>query len=263
MPHKRNPITAERLSRPGPHPAGQPAGRACEDVALWHERDISHSSVERVILPDSSHLAYYSLRRAATLVDGLRVDAQRMLENLDRSYGLVFSQPVLLALVAGGLSRDDAYRIVQDDAMRSWTEGIPFRTLLEKDPRVTARRRGARRGVQPRAGAAQHAGAVFEALEAVRLSGGRVPFPLPHVHRGQGPRPLRRRRRAPADGRLRPPVGLRRGDGRAGARQGPHPHGDERVLVRAPGAGGRQPPDLDRPRRAARGGPASPSWPGG
>jgi adenylosuccinate lyase len=136
MPHKRNPITAERLSGLARIlRANVQAG--LEDVALWHERDISHSSVERVILPDSSHLAYYSLRRMARLVEGLQVDAARMRENLDRSYGLVFSQPVLLALVASGLSRDEAYRIVQDDAMRAWTEGIPFRTLLEKDPRVT------------------------------------------------------------------------------------------------------------------------------
>jgi adenylosuccinate lyase len=136
MPHKRNPITAERLTGLARILRGN-LQAGLEDVALWHERDISHSSVERVILPDSSHLAYYVLRRVATLVDGLRVDPERMRENLDRSLGLVFSQPVLLALVAGGLTRDDAYRIVQDDAMRAWSEGVPFRTVLEKDPRVT------------------------------------------------------------------------------------------------------------------------------
>jgi adenylosuccinate lyase len=136
MPHKRNPITAERLAGLARILRGN-LQAGLEDVALWHERDISHSSVERVILPDSSHLAYYSLRRMTSLLDGLRVDADRMLDNLDRSYGLVFSQPVLLALVAGGHSRDEAYRIVQDDAMRAWSDGVPFRALLEKDPRVT------------------------------------------------------------------------------------------------------------------------------
>ena len=106
MPHKRNPITAERLTGLARILRGN-LQAGLEDVALWHERDISHSSVERVILPDSSHLAYYSLRRAASLVDDLQVDPARMLDNLDRSYGLVFSQPVLLALVASGLTRDD------------------------------------------------------------------------------------------------------------------------------------------------------------
>ncbi len=135
MPHKRNPITAERLSGLARILRGN-LQAGLEDVALWHERDISHSSVERVILPDSSHLSYYALRRLTSLVDGLRVDAHRMLENLHRSHGLVFSQPVLLALVAGGLPRDEAYRIVQDDASRAWSEGVSFRTVLEKDPRV-------------------------------------------------------------------------------------------------------------------------------
>ena len=135
MPHTRNPITAERLTglarvRRGNLLAG------LEDVALWHERDISHSSVERVILPDSSHLALYVLRTATRLVRDLQVFPDRMLANLDASHGLVFSQPVLLALVAGGLTRDDAYRIVQDDAMRAWTEGVSFRSLLERDERV-------------------------------------------------------------------------------------------------------------------------------
>ena len=136
MPHKRNPITAERLAGLARVlRANLQAG--LEDVALWHERDISHSSVERVILPDSSLLAYYVLRRAASLVADLRVFPDRMLSNLWASHGLVFSQPVLLALVDGGLSRDTAYRIVQDNAMRAWDEGVSFRSLLEKDERVT------------------------------------------------------------------------------------------------------------------------------
>jgi adenylosuccinate lyase len=135
MPHKRNPITAERLAGLARVlRANLQAG--LEDVALWHERDISHSSVERVILPDSSMLAHYVLRRAEALVRGLRVFPDRMLANLWVSHGLVFSQPVLLALVAGGMSRDDAYRVVQETASHAWDEGVSFRSLLEKDERV-------------------------------------------------------------------------------------------------------------------------------
>jgi adenylosuccinate lyase len=103
-------------------------------VALWHERDISHSSVERVVLPDSSQLAHYMLRRLTRLVTGLQVFPDRMRRNLDASYGLVFSQAVLLALVEGGLSRDDAYRVVQRNAMRAWDEQLDFRSLLATDP---------------------------------------------------------------------------------------------------------------------------------
>ena len=137
MPHKRNPITAERLTGLARLlRANLIAG--LEDVALWHERDISHSSVERVILPDSSHVAHYGLGLATRLVQGLQVFPERMMANLDASYGLVFSQPVLLALVASGLPRDEAYRIVQDSAMRAWEDGVPFRSLIEADARVTA-----------------------------------------------------------------------------------------------------------------------------
>ena len=136
MPHKRNPIKAEQLSGLARVLRGY-LGAGLEDVALWHERDISHSSVERVILPDASILAHYVLVRSRALIDGLTVHADRMLENLDRSYGLVFSQPVLLALVAAGTSRDAAYRIVQRNAMAAWEQGKPFRSLLEADPEVT------------------------------------------------------------------------------------------------------------------------------
>jgi adenylosuccinate lyase len=135
MPHKRNPITAERISGIARVVRGH-AVAALEDVALWHERDISHSSVERIILPDASSLAYYVLRKATSLIGNLQVFPDRMRANLDRSYGLVFSQPVLLALVAEGLSRDEAYRIVQEQAMRAWQEGVPFRDLLAADTRV-------------------------------------------------------------------------------------------------------------------------------
>jgi adenylosuccinate lyase len=109
-----------------------------ENVALWHERDISHSSVERVILPDSLMLAYYVAVKFKAIVDGLVVYPERMLFNLDASHGLVFSQPVLLALVEHGLSRDDAYRLVQRAAMQTWEEARPFRDVLAEDPDVTA-----------------------------------------------------------------------------------------------------------------------------
>jgi adenylosuccinate lyase len=135
MPHKRNPIVAERLSGLARVLRGY-VGPGLEDVALWHERDISHSSVERVILPDASLLAYYVLRKMTTLVDGLVVHPDRMRENLDRSHGLVFSQAVLLALVASGMDRDSAYRIVQRDARLAWDEAKPLRMVLESDPEV-------------------------------------------------------------------------------------------------------------------------------
>ena len=166
MPHKRNPITAERLSGL-PRILRGNLSAGLEDVALWHERDISHSSVERVILPDSSLLAHYLLRTMRRLVEGLRVDAARMRRNLDLSHGLVFSQPVLLALVAGGLTRDDAYRIVQDDAMRAWSEERPFRSVLEEDERVplTAEQLDEAFSLER---ALSRIGPVFEALEGVR-----------------------------------------------------------------------------------------------
>jgi adenylosuccinate lyase len=135
MPHKRNPITCERLSGLA-RVLRANVGPGLEDVALWHERDISHSSVERVVLPDSSVLADYVLAKMREVIDGMRVHPERMLGNIDRSYGLVFSQPVLLALVAAGLSRDDAYRIVQDVAMEAWERGASFRSRLEADARV-------------------------------------------------------------------------------------------------------------------------------
>jgi adenylosuccinate lyase len=135
MPHKRNPISAETISGLA-RVVRSNLLAGLQDVALWHERDISHSSVERVILPDSSQLTYYMLRRLRRLLDGLVVMPDRMLANLEASHGLVFSQPVLLALVHSGLSRDDAYRIVQRNAMKAWDEGRDFRSLLEADPDV-------------------------------------------------------------------------------------------------------------------------------
>ena len=135
MPHKRNPISAETISGLA-RVVRSNLLAGLQDVALWHERDISHSSVERVVLPDSSHLVHYVVRRLDRLLSGLVVDAARMRANLDASHGLVFSQPVLLALVASGTDRDDAYRIVQRNAMRAWDEGRDFRSLLEADPDV-------------------------------------------------------------------------------------------------------------------------------
>src|SRR5580658_3838174 len=137
MPHKRNPILSERLSGLARVLRGY-LGAGLEDVALWHERDISHSSVERVVLPDACLLTYYVLRRATGLIDGLDVHPERMKANVvDGSFGLVFSQPVLLALVESGMSRDDAYRVVQRDARLSWEERRAFRSVLDEDPEVT------------------------------------------------------------------------------------------------------------------------------
>ena len=136
MPHKRNPILSERLCGLARLLRGY-LGAGLEDVALWHERDISHSSVERVVLPDASLLAYYTLTRMTRLVEGLVVHPERMRENLEASGGLVYSQPLLLALVDGGLDRDQAYRIVQRDAQLAREEGKPLRTVLEADPEAT------------------------------------------------------------------------------------------------------------------------------
>jgi adenylosuccinate lyase len=137
MPHKRNPVKSEQLSGLARVLRGN-LGAGLENVALWHERDISHSSVERVILPDSCALAYYLLVRFRAIVEGMHVYPERMLENLDASYGLVFSQPVLLALVEAGKSRDDAYRMVQRNALKTWDERRPFVDVLREDPDITA-----------------------------------------------------------------------------------------------------------------------------
>jgi adenylosuccinate lyase len=143
-----------------------------EDVALWHERDISHSSVERIVLPDATLAAYYAVKRMTRLVDGLVVHADRMSENLlDGSYGLVFSQPVLLSLVRAGLARDAAYRIVQRDARRAIEERRGFREVLEKDPDVEAALGGALPEVLAEAfdlgRALAHAGRTIDALAEV------------------------------------------------------------------------------------------------
>ncbi len=148
MPHKRNPIKSEQLSGLARVLRGN-AQAALENVALWHERDISHSSVERIVLPDSTILIDHMQRSATALVQGLVVDERRMRANLELTHGALFSQRVLLALVEGdatlvgagehdraSMSRDDAYRIVQELAQRAWDEGTPLRDLLAADERT-------------------------------------------------------------------------------------------------------------------------------
>jgi len=135
MPHKRNPIKAEQISGLARVLRGN-AQAALENVALWHERDISHSSVERVILPDSTILLDYLQHRTTALVEGMTVNSERMRENLELTHGALFSQRVLLALVGTGMSRDDAYRVTQELAQRAWDQGIPLRKLLAEDERV-------------------------------------------------------------------------------------------------------------------------------
>jgi adenylosuccinate lyase len=136
MPHKRNPIKSEQITGLARVLRGN-AQPALEDVALWHERDISHSSVERVILPDSTILLDYLQHRATALVRDLVVDAERMRANLELTHGALFSQRLLLALVEErGLVRDEAYRIAQELAQRAWDEQTPLRGLLEADERT-------------------------------------------------------------------------------------------------------------------------------
>jgi adenylosuccinate lyase len=133
MPHKRNPIKSEQITGLARVLRGN-AQAALEDVALWHERDISHSSVERVILPDSTILLDHLQRRAIALVQGMIINTQRMRENLEILHGALFSQRILLALVENGLTRDDAYRTVQRLAQLAIEDRIPLRNLLSVDP---------------------------------------------------------------------------------------------------------------------------------
>jgi adenylosuccinate lyase len=135
MPHKRNPVLSENVTGLARLLRGY-AQVGLENVALWHERDISHSSAERVVLPDASIVADFALARMTGVIDGLIVNAGRMARNLDATNGLVFSQRVLLSLVESGLSRDAAYRIVQRNALKAWEEGTQLQTLLEADPEV-------------------------------------------------------------------------------------------------------------------------------
>jgi adenylosuccinate lyase len=134
MPHKRNPIKSEQIAGLARVLRGN-AQAGLENVALWHERDISHSSVERVILPDSTILLDYLQHRTIALVQGMTVDVERMRANLEITHGALFSQRVLLALVEAGSSRDEAYRAVQELAQRAWDDGIALRELLAADER--------------------------------------------------------------------------------------------------------------------------------
>ncbi len=167
MPHKRNPISAETISGLSRVLRGN-LQAGMQDVALWHERDISHSSVERIVLPDSSLLAYYVLRRMERLLANLQVFPARMLANLESSHGLVFSQPVLLSLVHAGLGRDTAYRIVQEHAVRAWDEGRSFRELLEGDPRVTVAAEALDEAFDL-ARSTRHAGAAVDAAREIEI----------------------------------------------------------------------------------------------
>jgi adenylosuccinate lyase len=168
MPHKRNPVVAERICGLA-RVVRAAAAVGLENVPLWHERDISHSSAERVVVPDAFLALDYMLDRFAWLVEGLVVDAERMRRNLDASHGLVFSQRVLLALVAAGLARDEAYRLVQRNALRAWDEGVDFRGLVEADAEIASR-------LDPQeldaafdlADALRHGGVVFERLASIR-----------------------------------------------------------------------------------------------
>ena len=135
MPHKRNPIVTERMTgfarllRSNAHVA-------IENIALWHERDISHSSVERIIIPDSTTLMHYMLLKMNDLIDNLIVYPDKMLENINKTNGLIFSQEVLLAIIKKGVTREDAYQIVQRNAMKSWNEGSSFIDNLKSDSEV-------------------------------------------------------------------------------------------------------------------------------
>jgi adenylosuccinate lyase len=135
MPHKRNPITCEQISGLA-RVVRANAQAAFEDVPLWHERDISHSSVERVILPDSTILIDYLLARTTWLIAGLRVDTERMWRNLEATHGLIFSGQLLLDLAAAGMQREEAYRLVQSHAMQAWEIEGDFRAAVRGDPRI-------------------------------------------------------------------------------------------------------------------------------
>src|SRR5438270_8270829 len=138
MPHKRNPVTSEQISGLA-RVVRSNAQAAFENVPLWHERDISHSSVERIIIPDSTTLVDYLLQKTTNLIDTMFVYPSRMQKNLDSTGGLVFSGQLLLDLVEHGVSREDAYRMVQSHAMHAWKEGLDFKELVLGDKEITGR----------------------------------------------------------------------------------------------------------------------------
>jgi len=137
MPHKRNPVVSEQMCGLA-RMVRSNAFAALENMSLWHERDISHSSVERVIGPDSTILIHYMLRKMTKMMEHLIVYPENMMRNLEKTEGLIFSQSVLLALVEKGISREAAYSLVQKNAMQSWTKGKDFLTLLKKDKKVSS-----------------------------------------------------------------------------------------------------------------------------
>jgi adenylosuccinate lyase len=138
MPHKRNPVTLEQISGLA-RIVRSNAQAAFENVALWHERDISHSSVERVIIPDSTTLVDYMLQKTTNIIDTMFVYPERMQQNLDSTRGLVFSGQLLLDLVEHGMSREDAYRLVQNHAMNAFKQGLNFKELVLADKEITGR----------------------------------------------------------------------------------------------------------------------------
>jgi adenylosuccinate lyase len=138
MPHKRNPVTSEQISGLA-RVVRSNAQAGFENVVLWHERDISHSSAERIIIPDSTTLADYLLNKTATLIETMFVYPERMMANLESTHGLVFSGQLLLDLVESGVSREDAYRLVQNHAMRAWRENLDFHELILDDPEIRGR----------------------------------------------------------------------------------------------------------------------------
>ncbi len=136
MPHKRNPIISEQMSGLA-RVVRANAFAAMENIPLWHERDISHSSVERIIGPDSTILIHYMLRKMTKMMDGLVVYPDNMMRNLEKTGGLIYSQSVLLALVRKGITREEAYKLVQKNAMQSWEKGKDFLMLLKKDKEIS------------------------------------------------------------------------------------------------------------------------------
>tara|TARA_B100001540_G_scaffold210164_1_gene185127 strand:+ start:320 stop:1615 length:1296 start_codon:yes stop_codon:yes gene_type:complete len=135
MPHKRNPIITERMTGFARILRGN-AHTSLENIALWHERDISHSSVERIIIPDSTHIIDYMLNKMTTLFENLLVYPDNMMDNINKTNGLIFSQEVLLALIKKGVTREDAYKMVQKNAMKVWEEKIDFKNLLFNDDSI-------------------------------------------------------------------------------------------------------------------------------
>jgi adenylosuccinate lyase len=167
MPHKRNPILSERLCGMARLLRGY-AAVGFENNALWQERDISHSSAERVVLPDATTVAHYMLRIARRVLDGLRVNEERMLENLNEGGGIVYSGRVLLALVESGMSRDDAYKVVQSAAMRAWEGECGFRELLKKNEQVRTRLGESLDALFDPGYALRNTGVVFDRVEELK-----------------------------------------------------------------------------------------------